>query len=72
MKKQAKLTGLSCLQIEHEPAENRPMAMYWMTDKLLDETVQAWSGIYGRKISRNEAVEILRNIANFYELVRAK
>jgi len=70
MRKQAELAGFVPPEIEHDPDENRPMAMYWMTDELLDETVRVWSGIYGRNISQKEAVEILRNMKNFYELVR--
>ena len=69
MQKHAELTGLMCPNIEHEADENRPMAMYWMTDELLDETVRVWSKIYRRTISRKEAVEILRNTRNFYELI---
>lgn len=66
------LTGLSRPEIEHGTAEDRPMAMYWMTDELLDETVQVWSGIYGRTISRSEAIEILRNVTNLYKLIRTE
>ncbi len=46
--------------------------MYWMTDELLDKTVQVWSGIYGRTISRSEAIEILRNVTNLYKLIRTE
>jgi len=69
MEKQAELTGFRCPQIEHDSAENRPMAMSWMTEELLNKTIQVWSRAYGRIISRDEAMDILRNIKTFYELV---
>jgi hypothetical protein len=69
MQKHTELTGLTSPEIEHETDEQRPLAMYWMTDELLDKTVHVWSKIYGRIISRKEAVEILRNMKNFYEFL---
>ncbi len=69
MHNQAELTGYSAPEMDHTPDPNRPMATVWMTDTLLDETVRVWSGIYGRTIGRDEAVEILRNIKNFFEWV---
>lgn len=69
MHNQADLTGFSAPEMDHNPDPSRPMATVWMTDTLLDETVQVWSRVYGRSIGRDEAVEILRNIKNFFELV---
>lgn len=69
MHNQADLTGFSAPEMDHNTAPGRPMATVWMTDTLLDETVQVWSRVYGRTIGRDEAVEILRNIKNFFELV---
>lgn len=68
MQNQAELTGLGGPEIEHDPDGNRP-AMHWMTTELIDETVRVWSPVYGRQINRSEAIEILRNIKAFFELV---
>ena len=45
----------------------------WISDALLDETVEVWSNAYGRPISEEEAVEILQNVKRLGEaLLKAK
>jgi hypothetical protein len=67
------LTGFP-LQISHPvklPGEvpDRPLSLAWMTDELIAETQRVWSPHYGRDLSPNEAVEILRNVKRFAEIL---
>jgi hypothetical protein len=58
---------------EPEPAPTRPRALEWMSDELIADTRRVWSSAYGRVISADEAVEILRNVRRLAEvLVRAQ
>jgi len=43
--------------------------MAWISDELLNETIDVWSANYGRPISEDEAVEILMNVKRFAEVL---
>lgn len=45
----------------------RPLSLAWMTDELIADTQRVWSPRYGRELSTDEAVEILRNVKRFAE-----
>ncbi len=47
---------------------DRPLSLAWMTDELIAETQRVWSPHYGRELSHEEAVEILRNVKRFAEV----
>jgi hypothetical protein len=47
----------------------RPASLAWMTDELIAETQRVWSPLYGRQLSRDDAVEILRNVKRFAEVM---
>jgi hypothetical protein len=47
---------------------DRPLSLAWMTDELIAETKRVWSPRYGRDLSTDEAVEILRNVKRFAEV----
>lgn len=47
----------------------RPLSMAWISDELLAETIDVWSGAYGRPISEDEAVEILMNVKRLGEVL---
>jgi hypothetical protein len=49
----------------------RPMSLAWMTDELIAETQRVWSPHYGRELSTDDAVEILRNVKRFAEVMMA-
>ena len=49
----------------------RPLSLAWMTDELIAETQRVWSPRYGRDLSTDEAVEILRNVKKFAEVAMA-
>jgi hypothetical protein len=49
----------------------RPASLAWMTDELIAETQRVWSPHYGRELSRDDAVEILRNVKGFAEVLMA-
>ncbi len=42
-----------------------PMSMEWVSDELLQDTIEVWSKAYRRPISVDEAVEILGNVKHF-------
>jgi hypothetical protein len=48
---------------------DRPLSLAWMTDELIAETQRVWSPQYGRDLSKGEAVEILRNVKRFAEVL---
>ena len=48
---------------------DRPLSLAWMTDELIAETQRVWSPRYGRDLSTDEAVEILRNVKRFAEVL---
>ena len=50
---------------------DRPLSLAWMTDDLIAETQRVWSPQYGRELSTDEAVEILRNVKRFAEVAVA-
>jgi len=53
--------------------EERPATMAWISDELLNATIDVWSRNYGREITHDEAMDILGNVKRFGEmLVRAK
>jgi hypothetical protein len=47
---------------------DRPMSLAWITDDLIAETQRVWSPYYGRDLTVDEAVEILRNVKRFAEV----
>jgi hypothetical protein len=49
-------------------APDRPVSLAWMTDELIAETQRVWSPHYGRELSVDEAIEILRNVKRFAEV----
>jgi hypothetical protein len=56
-----------------DPADLRARPPEWMSDELIADTRRVWSSAYGRVISADEAVEILRNVRRLAEvLVRAQ
>jgi hypothetical protein len=36
--------------------------MEWISDELLQDTIEVWSKAYGRPITAEEAIEILGNV----------
>ena len=42
---------------------------YWITDELLAETQRVWSRAYGRKVTADEAVDILANVRRLAEVL---
>ena len=49
-------------------ADDYPLVIAgWITEDLLRETQEVWSGIYGYRISPADAVEILTNVKNLAE-----
>ncbi len=70
MKNLAKRAGISTPNLEdHHDSPGRPRSLQWITDELLAETRQVWSTAYGRVLSEEEAVEILRNVKRFAEAI---
>jgi hypothetical protein len=64
------LSGDSEAPVERQEApRRRPMSLAWISDALLEETIEAWSEAYGRRISEEEAVEILTNIKQLGEVL---
>ena len=64
-------TGLSApdeLSV-NQSGDCRGDALYrsWMTDELVDDTQRIWSPIYGRDVSKEEAMEMLTNVKRFAE-----
>jgi hypothetical protein len=53
----------------NQSGDRRGDAVYrsWMTDELVDETRRIWSPIYGRDVSKEEAMEMLTNVKRFAE-----
>ena len=52
-----------------EGADERPLSLAWISDELLARTQQVWSRAYGRPVSEEEAVEILRNVKQLAEVL---
>ena len=49
------------------PDNRRPLSISWITDDLLQSTIDIWSPRYGRTLSTEEAIEILINVKRFGE-----
>ena len=47
----------------------RPMTAAWVSDSLLARTIDVWSKAYGRRMTTQEAMEILMNIKRLGELL---
>ena len=47
----------------------RPLSLAWVSDELIAETRRIWSARYEREVSEDEAVEILRNVKRFAEML---
>lgn len=51
----------------------RPPRPAWISDALLAETIDVWTEAYGRPVSEEHAIEILRNVRRLAEaLLEAK
>lgn len=51
----------------------RPPRPAWISDALLAETIDVWTEAYGRPVSEEDAIEILRNVRRLAEaLLEAK
>jgi len=65
-------------QTEHHGPEPRsvtarPLSTQWLSDERIAEARRVWSKAYGRVISEDEAIEILRNVRRLAEvLLRAE
>lgn len=58
-------TGLSpCSehQMEGQGARPRPLAEAWISDALIEEAIAVWSRLYRRRVTREEAVDMLMNV----------
>ena len=53
-------------------AGRRPMSMAWISDSLLEQTIEVWSEAYGRPVGEAEAVEILMNVKRLGEVLNAR
>ncbi len=49
--------------------DGRPLSLAWISDELLARTQKVWSRAYGRPVSEEEAVEILRNVKQLAEVL---
>ncbi len=47
----------------------RPLSLAWVSDEAIVETQRLWSARYGREVSEDEAIEILRNVKRFAEML---
>ena len=45
----------------------RPPRPAWIPDALLAETVEVWSEAYGKPMTEDDAIEILRNVRRLAE-----
>lgn len=70
---QARLTGLLPENRHPVPVSggtpDRPLSLAWITDELIAETQRVWSPLYDHDLSTDEAVEILRNVKRFAEVL---
>ena len=53
-------------------AGRRPLSMAWISDSLLEQTIEVWSEAYGRPVGEAEAVEILMNVKRLGEVLNAR
>ncbi len=51
------------------PDRRRPMSTWWISDELLDRTIDVWSRAYGRPVSEKEAIGMLMNIKRLGEFL---
>lgn len=65
------LTGQTPPDVAHGggSAPERPLSLAWVSEELLARTREVWSKAYGRVVSAEEAVEILRNVKNLAEVL---
>ena len=47
----------------------RPLSLAWVSDDAIAETQRLWSARYGREVPEDEAIEILRNVKRFAEML---
>lgn len=52
-----------------EAASERPLSLAWITDDLLANTRDVWSGHLGRDVSEDEAIEMLLNVKRLAETI---
>ena len=58
---------------EPDSVEVRPLTTQWLSGERIAEARRVWSKAYGRVISAEEAIEILRNVRRLAEvLLRAE
>jgi len=50
--------------MEDRGAQQRPLAAAWITEDLLTEAISVWSRLYQRRITRQEAIDMLTNVKN--------
>jgi hypothetical protein len=43
----------------------------WVTDELLERTVKLWSAVYGRRVSVQEAMEMVKRVGRLIELAHS-
>lgn len=72
MRKDCDSPGLST--VNETPVSSNQVAVIattrsWITAEFLEETKAVWSKAYGRKVSDDEAIEILSNVKRFSEVL---
>lgn len=55
--------------MQDQGAKPRPLAEAWISDDLLMEAIAVWSRLYRRKVSEEEAVEMLMNVKRAGEVI---
>ena len=51
------------------PDRRRPMSTWWISDQLMDRTIDVWSRAYGRPVNEEEAIGMLMNIKRLGEFL---
>jgi hypothetical protein len=49
-------------QMQEQGARPRPLAEAWISDALIEEAIAVWSRLYRRRVTREEAVDMLMNV----------
>lgn len=45
------------------------MSCEWISDELIEDTLRIWSQHLGRRVERDEAIEMLQNLKRFGEVL---
>ena len=48
--------------MQEQGARLRPLAEAWISDALIEEAIAVWSRLYRRRVTREEAVDMLTNV----------